>query len=70
MGKPTGFMELPRTERHYASPSDRIQHYREFTLSPSDAEVAQQGSRCMDCGIPFCHQGCPVNNIIPDWNDG
>lgn len=63
-------MELPRTERHYASPSDRIQHYREFTLSPSDAEVAEQGSRCMDCGIPFCHQGCPVNNIIPDWNDG
>ncbi|MCK9394764.1 MAG: glutamate synthase subunit beta [Methylobacter sp.] len=70
MGKPTGFMELPRTERHYASPSDRIQHYREFTLSPSEAEVAEQGSRCMDCGIPFCHNGCPVNNIIPDWNDG
>ncbi|MGZ5051167.1 MAG: glutamate synthase subunit beta [Methylobacter sp.] len=70
MGKPTGFMELPRTERHYASPSDRIQHYREFVLAPSDAEIAEQGSRCMDCGIPFCHQGCPINNIIPDWNDG
>jgi len=70
MGKPTGFMELPRTERHYASPSDRIQHYREFTLSPSETEIAEQGSRCMDCGIPFCHNGCPVNNIIPDWNDG
>ena len=70
MGKPTGFMELSRIERHYASPSDRVQHYREFTLSPSDVEVALQGSRCMDCGIPFCHQGCPVNNIIPDWNDG
>jgi len=70
MGKPTGFMELPRTERHYASPSDRVQHYREFTLAPSDAEMAEQGSRCMDCGIPFCHNGCPVNNIIPDWNDG
>lgn len=69
MGKPTGFMELPRAERRYASPSDRIQHYREFTLSPSDAELSQQGSRCMDCGIPFCHQGCPINNIIPDWND-
>ena len=70
MGKPTGFMELPRTERGYEAPSDRIQHYREFTLAPSDAEMAQQGSRCMDCGIPFCHQGCPVNNIIPEWNDG
>ena len=70
MGKPTGFMELSRIERHYASPSDRVQHYREFTLSPSDVEVALQGSRCMDCGIPFCHQGCPVNNISPDWNDG
>jgi glutamate synthase (NADPH/NADH) small chain len=70
MGKPTGFMELPRTERHTISPSDRILHYREFTQSPSDAELAEQGSRCMDCGIPFCHQGCPVNNIIPDWNDG
>ncbi|MDO9169492.1 MAG: glutamate synthase subunit beta [Methylobacter sp.] len=69
MGKPTGFMELERTERHTALPSDRIQHYREFTLSPSDTELAEQGSRCMDCGIPFCHQGCPVNNIIPDWND-
>jgi len=69
MGKPTGFMELARTERHMTSPSDRIQHYREFTLSPSDTELAEQGSRCMDCGIPFCHQGCPVNNIIPDWND-
>ncbi len=70
MGKPTGFMELPRTERLTAAPSDRLQHYREFTISPNDAELAQQGSRCMDCGIPFCHQGCPVNNIIPDWNDG
>ena len=63
-------MELSRTERHTAAPSDRIQHYREFTLTPSDADLAEQGSRCMDCGIPFCHQGCPVNNIIPDWNDG
>ncbi|WP_432746374.1 glutamate synthase subunit beta [Methylobacter sp. G7] len=70
MGKPTGFMELERTERHTALPSDRVLHYREFTLAPSDAELAEQGSRCMDCGIPFCHQGCPVNNIIPDWNDG
>ena len=66
MGKPTGFMELPRTERRYEAPSDRIRHYREFTLAPSDAEMSQQGARCMDCGIPYCHQGCPVNNIIPE----
>ncbi len=70
MGKPTGFMELARTERSYEAPSDRIKHYREFTLAPSDEKMAEQGSRCMDCGIPFCHQSCPVNNIIPEWNDG
>ncbi len=69
MGKPTGFMELARTERHYAEPQERIQHYREFIVAPSDSEVAEQGARCMDCGIPFCHQGCPINNIIPEWND-
>lgn len=69
MGKPTGFMEIPRAERRYAAADERIQHYREFTLTPSDAELSQQGSRCMDCGIPFCHNGCPVNNIIPDWNE-
>jgi len=69
MGKPTGFMELPRIERCYAPAQERIQHYREFILAPSDDEVAAQGSRCMDCGIPFCHQGCPINNIIPEWND-
>ncbi len=70
MGKPTGFMELARTERSYEAPSDRIKHYREFTIAPSDEKMAEQGSRCMDCGIPFCHQSCPVNNIIPEWNDG
>ncbi|MDD1607631.1 MAG: FAD-dependent oxidoreductase [Methylococcaceae bacterium] len=69
MGKPTGFMELPRTERSYAPAQERIKHYREFILTPSDDEVAKQGARCMDCGIPFCHQGCPINNIIPEWND-
>jgi glutamate synthase (NADPH/NADH) small chain len=69
MGKPTGFMELARTERHYAEPQERIQNYREFIVAPSDSEVAEQGARCMDCGIPFCHQGCPINNIIPEWND-
>ncbi len=69
MGKPTGFMEIPRTDRRYISPVERIQNFREFTLTPSDAEMSLQGARCMDCGIPFCHQGCPINNIIPDWNE-
>ena len=69
MGKPTGFMEIPRAERHYKPAGERIQHYREFTITPDDAEMSQQGARCMDCGIPFCHQGCPINNIIPDWNE-
>ena len=69
MGKPTGFMEFARQDRSYAPVEQRLKHYQEFTIVPSDAEIAKQGARCMDCGIPFCHQGCPVNNIIPDWND-
>ena len=62
-------MEIPRADRKYAPPSERIKHYREFVLAPSDADLSQQGARCMDCGIPYCHNGCPVNNIIPDWNE-
>lgn len=69
MGKPTGFMEVSRQERQYNLVAERIQHYREFILPLEEQEVTQQGSRCMDCGIPYCHSGCPVNNIIPDWND-
>jgi glutamate synthase (NADPH/NADH) small chain len=69
MGKPTGFIEYERTERSYAPAGDRVQHFREFVIPLPDNELSQQGARCMDCGIPFCHQGCPVNNIIPDWND-
>jgi len=69
MGKPTGFMEYPRSDRQYAPANERVQHYREFVIPLQDEEVSLQGARCMDCGIPFCHQGCPVNNIIPDWND-
>ncbi len=69
MGKATGFMEYERLERSFAPPADRVQHYREFTLPLQDSELSLQGARCMDCGIPFCHQGCPVNNLIPDWND-
>jgi glutamate synthase (NADPH/NADH) small chain len=69
MGKPTGFLEYERLERSYAPAADRIQHNKEFVIPLEDNELSQQGARCMDCGIPFCHQGCPVNNIIPDWND-
>jgi glutamate synthase (NADPH/NADH) small chain len=69
MGKPTGFMEIDRRDRRYQPVADRIIHYNEFIIPLSDQEVAAQGARCMDCGIPYCHRGCPVNNIIPDWND-
>jgi glutamate synthase (NADPH/NADH) small chain len=69
MGKPTGFIEYERLDRSYAPAGDRIQHFREFVVPLPDNELSQQGARCMDCGIPFCQQGCPVNNIIPDWND-
>ncbi|MBK1648919.1 glutamate synthase subunit beta [Rhabdochromatium marinum] len=69
MGKPTGFMEFARAELGLQPAADRIVHYSEFTLPLSDSELSIQGARCMDCGIPYCHQGCPVNNIIPDWND-
>jgi len=71
MGKVTGFLEIDRREAKYQPASDRIRHFREFTLPLPDAEVANQASRCMDCGIPFCHgpNGCPIHNQIPDWND-
>lgn len=69
MGKPTGFLEFDRKERPYASADARVKHYQEFVIPLSEDEVKTQGARCMDCGIPFCHQGCPVNNMIPDWND-
>jgi glutamate synthase (NADPH/NADH) small chain len=62
-------MEIARQDRRYALVADRIQHYREFVIPLTEEEVGRQGARCMDCGIPYCHQGCPVNNIIPDWND-
>jgi len=69
MGKPTGFLEITRQDRTYAPVSERIIHFREFVIDLSEEELKKQGARCMDCGIPFCHEGCPVNNIIPDWND-
>jgi glutamate synthase (NADPH/NADH) small chain len=69
MGKITGFLEIDHQDRSYEPVADRIRHYREFLLPVSEAEIVRQAARCMDCGIPYCHTGCPVNNQIPDWND-
>jgi glutamate synthase (NADPH/NADH) small chain len=69
MGKPTGFMEIPRQDRDYAPVKERTRHFKEFIIALPEGEVRQQAARCMDCGIPYCHQGCPINNLIPDWND-
>ena len=71
MGKVTGFLEIDRQTAKYQPASDRIRHFKEFTIPMSDHEVQKQAARCMDCGIPYCHgpTGCPVHNQIPDWND-
>lgn len=78
MGKPTGFMEVPRVTDAEAAPLERIKNWREFKIHPDEKQQRAQGSRCMDCGTPFCHtghmvsgmaSGCPVNNLIPEWND-
>jgi glutamate synthase (NADPH/NADH) small chain len=69
MGKITGFMEIERRDRPYVPVEQRVKVYKEFVRPLPDDEMSRQGARCMDCGIPFCQTGCPVNNIIPDWND-
>ena len=69
MGKITGFIEYRRLSEAAEPVAERVKHYREFIVALEDAEASKQGARCMDCGIPFCMTGCPVNNIIPDWND-
>jgi glutamate synthase (NADPH) small chain len=69
MGKATGFMEFERIEEGYKPVGERIKHYKEFVIGLSDDDAKKQGTRCMDCGTPFCNNGCPVNNIIPDFND-
>jgi glutamate synthase (NADPH/NADH) small chain len=69
MGKITGFLEYERNDRHYQPVDQRIKHWREFVLPLPEEENRRQAARCMDCGIPYCHTGCPVNNQIPDWND-
>jgi glutamate synthase (NADPH/NADH) small chain len=69
MGKITGFMELERVREVWLPVEERVRNYREFILTLKDEDAAKQGARCMDCGIPFCQSGCPIHNIIPDWND-
>ena len=69
MGLPTGFLEIERKDRPYEKVEARLKNWKEFVLPLPPAEIGKQGARCMDCGIPFCHNGCPVNNLIPDWND-
>jgi glutamate synthase (NADPH) small chain len=69
MGLPTGFLEIERKERPYEKVEARLKTWKEFVRPLPPAEVSRQGARCMDCGIPFCHNGCPVNNMIPDWNE-
>ncbi len=69
MGKITGFLEIERHERGYDKPEERVRHYREFVHPLPHGEITGQAARCMDCGIPYCHNGCPVNNLIPDWNN-
>ncbi|MCW5771306.1 MAG: glutamate synthase, partial [Rhodospirillaceae bacterium] len=69
MGKPTGFLEIPRQDRGYEKVEARKTNWHEFVKPMEYPAASTQGARCMDCGIPFCHQGCPVNNMIPDWNN-
>jgi len=69
MGRPTGFLEIERHDRSYDKPEIRSRSWKEFIKPLSVAENRKQAARCMDCGIPFCHEGCPVNNLIPDWNN-
>ncbi len=69
MGKITGFLEIERNDRDYAPVEERVRHWREFVMPLSEKETRDQAARCMDCGIPYCQTGCPVNNQIPDWND-
>jgi glutamate synthase (NADPH) small chain len=69
MGKLGGFLQIERHGMSYRDPAERAQDYREFVTPRPSAELAEQGARCMDCGVPFCHNGCPLGNLIPDWND-
>ena len=69
MGKTTGFIEIQRQKQPYRPVRERVHDWHEVYLPYTDGELRDQASRCMDCGVPFCHQGCPLGNLIPDWND-
>lgn len=69
MGDIKGFMKFEREDFSNEPPAERIKHFKEFHLPMPEEKLRQQGARCMDCGVPFCQSGCPINNIIPDWND-
>src|ERR1700692_833209 len=69
MGDPRGFLKVGRPEEEEREVEPRVHDWRELLIPAADEEVRSQASRCMDCGIPFCHQGCPLGNLIPDWND-
>ena len=69
MGKITGFLEFDRKTEGYIEVKQRTKNYQEFTIPLKQSELVQQGARCMNCGIPFCHSGCPLGNLIPDFND-
>ncbi len=69
MGKIKGFMEFDRLKESVIDPKERIKNYNEFTIAPEEKKLQEQGARCMDCGVPFCHSGCPLGNLIPDFND-
>src|ERR671915_693142 len=69
MGELGAFLRLERVGFEKRDPGERVQDYRQYFELPDDATLRDQGARCMDCGIPFCHEGCPLGNLIPDWND-
>src|ERR1041384_4478326 len=69
MGDARGFMKFPRKKFGDQPVEERLKHWQEFLVVLSNEELEKQGARCMDCGVPFCHTGCPLGNIIPDWND-
>src|SRR3990172_6210729 len=69
MGKPTGFVEFKREKQPYRPVEERVRDFEQVLLPHPEEALRKQGARCMDCGIPFCHQGCPLGNLIPDWND-
>ena len=69
MGKLRGFLEYDRIDEANIPVANRVKNYKEFTVHPGDEKLQDQGARCMDCGVPFCHSGCPLGNMIPDFND-